>query len=302
MISGGFGGVLPAVVTPVDESGRFERRAFERLLGRLYTAGVDGVYVCGSTGEGLQLGLDDRRAAVEAAVELSPSRAQVIAHVGAAATADALALARHAARAGAGAISSLPPPGRFGFRELREYYTRLAGETGLPLFLYYFPDMGGPALALEDLLELCALSGVAGIKITDFDLYRLRLLKQAGAVVFSGRDEVMVAGLLMGADGAIGTFYNLLPEEAVRIHRLARAGRWEEARATQDRVNALVRAVGPFPLFPAVKQLLEWSGIDCGGCLPPRLRLAPEERDRLRARVRDAGFPALLAAAPAVQR
>ena len=295
-----FGGVLPAVVTPVDEEGKFQREPFERLLARLYGAGVDGIYVCGSTGEGMQLAVGQRCAVVEAAVDLSPSGAQVIVHVGAAAAEDALSLARHAGRVGASAVSSLPPPGRFGFRELREYYTRLSDETGLPLFLYYFPDAGGPVLSVEELLELCALPRVAGIKITDFDLYRLRTLKQTGTVVFSGRDEVMVAGLLMGADGAIGTFYNLLPEEAVRIHRLARAGRWEEARASQDRINALVRAVSPFPLFPAVKQLLEWSGIDCGGCLPPRLRLEPVEQEQLRDRVREAGFPALVASAPAV--
>lgn len=298
MTAGRFGGVLPAVVTPVGEAGQFERTPFERLLGRLYAAGVDGIYVCGSTGEGMQLSVEQRRAVAEAAVELSPSGAQVIVHVGASAAEDALTLARHAVRAGASAVSSLPPPGKFGFRELREYYARLAGETGLPLFLYYYPEVGGSVLTLDELLELCALPRVAGIKITDFDLYRLRMLKEAGAVVFSGRDEVMVAGLLMGADGAIGTFYNLLPGEAVRIHRLARAGRWEEARDTQDRINSLVRVVAPFPLFPAVKQLLEWSGIDCGGCLPPRLRLEPAEREELRRRARDAGFPALIAAAP----
>lgn len=289
-----FGGVLPAAVTPVNKAGSFQRPAFERLLQRLYGAGVDGVYVCGSTGEGMQLSAGVRREVAEAAVALSPPGAQVIVHVGAAAAREALDLTRHAAAAGASAVSSLPPPGRFGFRELREYYARLAGETGLPLFLYYFPAMTGAELSLDQLLELCALEGVVGIKITDFDLYRLRTLSQTGAIVFSGRDEVLAAGLLMGAQGTIGTFYNLLPGEAVRLHRLARAGRWEEAVAVQDRINALIRAVSPFPIFPAVKQLLEWSGMPCGHCLPPRLPLEAEQRERLRRRVREAGFDSLL--------
>ena len=291
-----FGGVVPAAVTPVDEAGSFQPPAFERLLQRLYGAGVDGVYVCGSTGEGMQLSGGVRREVAEAAVALSPPGAQVIVHVGAAAAREALDLARHAAAIGASAVSSLPPPGRFGFRELREYYARLAGETGLPLFLYYFPAMTGAELSLDQLLELCALEGVAGIKITDFDLCRLRTLSQAGAIVFSGRDEVLAAGLLMGAHGTIGTFYNLLPGEAVRLHRLARAGRWEEAVAVQDRINALIRAVSPFPIFPAVKQLLEWTGLPCGRCLPPRLPLETEQRERLRRRVREAGFDSLLTA------
>lgn len=294
MTGEGYGGVLPAVVTPVDGAGRFQRPVFGRLLERLYDAGVDGVYVCGTTGEGMQLEVGERKAVAEAAVRLSPPGTQVIVHVGAAVAADALELARHAAGTGASAVSSLPPPGQFGFRELREYYTRLAVETGLPLFLYYFPAAGGRSFSLDELQELCALPGVKGIKITDFDLCRLRMLKAAGAVVFSGRDEVMVAGLLMGAIGAIGTFYNLLPGEAVRLHRLARAGRWEEAVLLQDRINALVRALAPFPLLPAVKQVLEWNGLDCGYCLPPRLPLTEAERAELWARLEAADFTELL--------
>lgn len=289
-----FGGILPAVVTPVDRAGRFQRDPFERLLTRLYAAGVDGVYVCGSTGEGMQQPLAQRQEVAEAAVQASPAAKQVIVHVGAAALADAVALARHAAAAGAHAISSLPPPGSFSFAELRNYYARLAGETDLPLFLYYFPAAGGPQLELEQLLALCALPGVAGLKMTDFDLYRMRMVKQSGVTVFCGRDEVLVAGLLMGADGGIGTFYNLLPEVVVRLYADARAGEWEAARREQDRINALVRALADVPLFPAVKQLLAWGGLPCGECLPPREPLTAAQQETLRTRVRAAGLEGAL--------
>ena len=77
----------------------------------------------------------------------------------------------------------------------------------------------------------------------------------------------------MGANGGIGTFYNLLPELFVEIYEAATAGRWDDARAAQQRVNALIRITLQFPLFPAVKQMLAWSGLDCGACLPPRGRL-----------------------------
>ena len=289
-----FGGILPAAVTPVDPDGSFRREVFLQLLGRLYAAGVDGVYVCGTTGEGLLQSAAQRRDVAAAAVDASPAGKQVIVHVGAPSTREAVELARHAGRIGASAVSSLPPAGAYTFREIRGYYARLAGEAGTPLFLYYFPNTGGPALELDQLLELCALPGVAGIKITDFDLYRLRALKQEGAVVFNGRDEVLVAGLLMGADGGIGTFYNLLPEAVTRIFALARSGDWTGARAEQDRVNALVRALSPFPLFPAVKQVLEWSGLACGPCIAPREPLTAEEAVRLRQRLEDAALLPLL--------
>lgn len=231
-----------------------------------------------------------RREVAAAAVELSPAGARVIVHVGAPSTSEAVDLARHAGRAGAAAVSSLPPTGGYSFREIRGYYARLAEAAGVPLFLYYFPTVAPVPLELEQILELCSLPGVAGIKLTDFDLYRLWALKREGVTVFNGRDEVLVAGLLMGADGGIGTFYNLLPATFVRLYERARAGDWTAARAEQDRVNALVRAVSGFSLFPAAKQILEWSGLPCGPCLEPRAPLNDVERDRLRRRIEAEGL------------
>src|SRR5690606_16972469 len=97
-VTGGSGGILPAAVTPLDAEGRFRRDVFERLLGRLYAAGVDGVYVCGTTGEGMLQPAAQRREVAAAAVGLSPPGNRVVVHVGAPSTAEAVDLARHAGR------------------------------------------------------------------------------------------------------------------------------------------------------------------------------------------------------------
>jgi N-acetylneuraminate lyase len=287
-------GILPAAVTPVDDEGRFEPAVFEQLLARLYDAGVHGVYLCGSTGEGMLQSRGQRQAVVESAMACTPRDRHVVVHVGAASLAEAVALSSHAAKAGAHAVSSLPPSsGQFSFADLLRYYEALAGASELPLLVYYFPDVA-PAIATGDQLEaLCALPNVAGLKFTDFDLYRMANLRRAGRSIFNGRDEVLAAGLLMGADGGIGTFYNLVPELFVEIYTAARAGRWDAARAAQQRVNSLIRIVLGFPLFPAVKQMLLWSGLDCGPCLPPRARLDADQQDQLRAALIAGGFPEL---------
>jgi len=98
----------------------------------------------------------------------------------------------------------------------------------------------------------------------------------------------------MGADGGIGTFYNLLPETFVEIWRHARAGDWAAARVAQDRVNTLIELTLRFPVFPAVKKMIEWSGIECGPCLAPRRTLTASEEDGLRAALPNAGFACLL--------
>ena len=219
-------GILPATVTPLDHDGRFAPAVFERLLERLYGAGVHGVYVCGTTGEGMLQTLGQRQRIVETAVASTPHGRRVVVHVGAASLEEALALSSHAARAGAHAISSLPPlSGQFGFPEVFRYYEALARTSDLPLLVYYFPDLSPAISSAEQLESLCALPNVFGVKFTDFDLYRLSLLTRPDRCLFNGRDEVLAAGLLMGADGGIGTFYNLVPALFVRIYTAAAAGR-----------------------------------------------------------------------------
>src|SRR5574337_309720 len=220
-----FRGVFPAVVTPFNTDGEFAAEPFERLLARLYEAGAHGVYACGQTGEGILQPVSMRQQVAEAALRSTPKGRTVILHVGSARLADAIQLARHAERIGAGAVSSLPPAGNYSFAELRSYYHQLAEATSLPLLVYYYPEASRLTVTLDQLLDLCSIPNVAGLKFTDFDLYKLHQIRQSGKVIFNGRDEVFGAGLLMGAGGGIGTFYNLVPELFLLIYESAIAGK-----------------------------------------------------------------------------
>ncbi len=289
-------GILPATITPFDSQGRFAPAVFEQLLARLYAAGVHGVYVCGTTGEGMLQSKEQRQAIVETAVASTPRGRQVVVHVGAASLDDARELTRHAAKAGAQAISSLPPlSASFSFSQVRAYYASLAQASDLPLVVYFFPEICSSISTADQLEELCALPNVIGVKFTDFDLFKLSQVVRPGRCVFNGRDEVLAAGLLMGANGGIGTFYNLVPELFVRIYTEAEAGNWDPVRAVQHQVNTLIRLTLRFPLFPAVKQILDWSGLDCGPCLPPRALLNDDERRSLRESLLAEGFDGLIA-------
>jgi N-acetylneuraminate lyase len=277
-----FQGILPALVTPVNEREEFAPQVFERLLAHVYEAGSHGVYVCGQTGEGLLQSVAMRQQVAEAAVRNSPRGKLVVIHVGSARLPDAIQLARHAERIGASAVSSLPPAGDYTFAELRRYYQDLAGASGLPLLVYYFPSLCQAIATLDQILALCEIPRVVGLKFTDFDLYKLHQIHLAGKVIFNGRDEVFAAGMLMGASGGIGSFYNLVPELFVRVYECARAGQWEEARSAQDQINELIHIVLGFPAFPAIKTILKWRGLDCGGCLAPRSNLTEAGQLQLR--------------------
>lgn len=276
-------GILPAAVTPLDEDGRFLPAAFEKLCEYLYSSGVDGLYVCGQTGEGLQQSLEQRKRVVEAAVRATPQGRKVIAHVGATATAQAVELARHAEAAGAHAVSSLPPAGAYSMEEVRGYYQAIAAATSLPLLIYYFPGFSAAPKTLSDLTSLCEIPNVAGLKFTSMDLFMLGELKRQGAVIFNGFDEILAAGLLMGADGGIGSFYNVFPHWFVALYQAAQRRDWAEARALQMRINEVIRIGLRYPAHAAVKEMLRWLGIDCGVCVLPRRRLGEAEIRELRA-------------------
>jgi N-acetylneuraminate lyase len=279
-------GIFPALITPFDEQGQVAHGPLARLLERVYAAGVQGVYVCGTTGEGLLQSVASRREVVDVVVGNTPRDRVVIVHVGAAAFDDVRELTRHATRAGAHAISSLPPSGvGVGFNDARRYYEALATCSDLPLVVYYFPDAYDSISSAAHLIDLCALPNVVGVKFTDFDLATLAATAATGCPVLNGRDEVLAAGLLMGARGGVGSFYNLMPERFVRLHALALAGRWGEARTEQEAINQVISAVLRFPLFPAIKQVLTWSGIPCGTCLLPRAPLTSEQLRELRVAV-----------------
>jgi N-acetylneuraminate lyase len=286
----GLKGIIPAVVTPIDAKERFAPAAFEALLEKVYSAGVHGIYVCGQTGEGLLQTVEQRKSVAEASMRYSPKGKQVIVHVGAYRTADAVELARHAHGIGVTAVSALPPLGPYSFEEIHAYYQEIAAASDLPVLVYYFPEVCPAIKTAEQILQLCAIPNVVGLKFTDFDLYRMRYIKQRGALIFNGRDEVLSAGLLMGADGGIGTFYNIVPELFVELYNHALRGNWIGACAVQDRVNAIVRATLRFPVFPAIKQILRWSGVECGRCIRPRAGLTPEQTSELRRSLEECGL------------
>ncbi|MDZ4801200.1 MAG: dihydrodipicolinate synthase family protein [Bryobacteraceae bacterium] len=283
-------GIFPALLTPLTPAGSLNRDSLALLLDRLYDAGCNGVYIAGSTGEGMLLPLEVREALAEAVVELSPPDRKVIVHVGANSTASAVRLATHAERCGADVISSIAPNGPFSIDEVEMYYRTLAESTSLPLLLYFFPASSQSVTGYAQIERLCRIRGVAGLKFTSFDLYTLNRCKALGKLVFNGHDEVLAAGLLMGADGGIGSIYNLEPQLFVSLYAATQAGDWTEARRLQDRVNALITIVLGYPLFPTLKLILRWRGIDCGDCVPPCRALTTEEHERLHAQLATAGF------------
>lgn len=256
-------GLYPAFLTPLDANRRLNRQVAQNLLQHLLATGMDGVYVAGTTGEGLRLALEERKALVETLMPVLPKSKRILVHVGSPNLGDAIQLANHAVEHGAHAVSSLPPQGDA--RTVHAYYEELARESALPLILYYFPKASPQAFTdPQQLLDICDIPNIVGVKFTDFNVYLMHKLVSRGKLVFNGYDEALASGLLMGAQGGIGSTYNVMPELYLDIYRASQQGRWEEARQAQYRANEVIDLLLTFPFFPALRAAMKTRGFDCG--------------------------------------
>jgi N-acetylneuraminate lyase len=271
------GGIIPALVTPYRADGTIHRQSLIAIVERCLADGADGFYVCGSTGEAFLLSTEERKAALETVTGAAAERALVIAHVGSIRTDEAIELARHAAGLGVDAMSAVPPF-YYGFRpdEILGYYRDLLAACDLPMVIYNFPASSGVTLDPSWASGLLLDPRVAAVKHTSMDLYRLERMRdlRPDLKVLNGHDEVFLGGLALGADGAIGSTFNLLTRHFREISRRHSSGDVSGAHDLQVDVNRFIEVLIGAGVFPGIKHLLERLGIPCGPCRRPFLPLS----------------------------
>jgi len=259
------------MLTPLDESGEPNLQAVEQLVDWFVRAGLDGLYLTGSTGQWPLLNPDQRKAVAERAVRAAAGRIKTMVHVGAVATEDAAALARHARSIGADAISCVAPIYYSASPDATFEHYRRIGEAGeLPLFAYHLSQVNQLSIDAREYVErLLAVPHIAGMKFTDRDLYQFGLIHAYAGErlqLFSGADELLCQAVLCGAIGAIGTFYNVWGVACRKARREFAAGSVEEGRrfmlVFQRAIHEVMRGQGVWSFLRGA--MLLKSGIDVG--------------------------------------
>ena len=245
-----FHGVVPPVLTPLLEDGSVDHESFERLIERLIDGGVHGVFVLGSSGEVAYLDDDARREVLTAAVKIVAGRVPVMAGVIDISTNRVLTQIAMAQEAGVDAIVATAPMYiRTDDSEIEVHFRTLAAATSLPLFAYDLPVCVNVKLGLDLLMRLGKDGILAGVKDSSGDDVGFRRLvaanKAAGSPmsIFTGHEAVVDGMLLLGADGLVPGLGNVDPAGYVKLWDLAQEGKWDEARAEQDRLAALFEIV-----------------------------------------------------------
>ncbi len=288
-----FKGVMPALVTPLNPDETINTDSLKRLIRWHMDSGMDGFYVCGATGEGPVVAPAERMKLAEIAREETRGRAKLLVHVGAIDLKTAVELAKHAGRIGADAVSSVPPFFfGYGEKEIAQYYTALSDAAGLPLIMYCSP-LSGVNITCDMVECFLKIPRAVGVKWTSYDYYSMHRIKEmrGGDVnVLNGPDECLLCGLAMGADGGIGSTYNVMPRVFRELYDAFRQGDVARAQELQYKANRLIGVMIRFGVQPALKETLAFMGYDCGKCVYPMRRLNDDERAGLRAALNDLRF------------
>ncbi len=278
-----FKGVYAALMTPFHADGSIDFEALKQLADHCINAGLNGLYVGGSTGEGFLLTEEERMDVFRTVGEHMAGKCNLFAHVGAISTDSAIRMAKVAEQSGFDAVSAVAPfYYSFPLEAIKTYYSDIMHATDLPMLMYNFPNAGGFNGMLDVVNEFIQDDKLLGIKHTSQNLFELEMFKhlERDLFVFNGFDEMLVAGLSMGADGGIGSTYNFMPGIILDIYNSFNAGNIQAAQKAQEKANRIIEAMLPYGVFQMEKEILKNIGVPVGECRKPFLPLSEEGKQK----------------------
>ena len=284
-----FKGLIAATVTPMLRNGEVNYGMIDTYAEFLIRQGVNGVFVCGTTGESLFLDATERMKIAECWVKYA-DKLDVFVHVGCVSYKDAQKLAEHAQKSGASAISAMGPcflqPK--GVLELVEYNEMIAEKApDIPYYYYHIPGTSGVNINMLDFLRIADkyIPNLNGIKYTSYNTMEMQeciSFDNNKFDILHGHDETLLNGLILGATGGIGTSYNITASYYNKLLAAFYAGKVTEAVKMQNDILPFIRLMIKHEnAIVGIKAMLNIIGIDCGPCRLPLRNLTLEEMQNL---------------------
>ncbi|NND04952.1 MAG: N-acetylneuraminate lyase [Saprospiraceae bacterium] len=278
-------GLVAAPFTPFLPNGNLNLDQIPRLVDHYVTNELEGLFVCGSTGEGPSLTSAERMQVAEHFHDSAKGSLRLWIHIGHSSLAEAKILAQHAQSLGVDAISATLPT-----------YYKIESESVLidclqeissaaestPFYYYHIPSLTGVVVDVVSLLESVqeSIPNFAGIKFSSPALHDFQACVVAVDKKFDmlyGADEMFLPALSVGAQGFIGSTYNFMAPIYFQIRSAFESGDLVHARNLQNWVIEVVRLLLKYGLLPTQKSIMHRLGLDCG---PVRLPLkSPSKQD-----------------------
>jgi dihydrodipicolinate synthase/N-acetylneuraminate lyase len=296
------GGTVIPLPTPFDERGEVDEKVFRQIIDFEVSAGADGVMACGSYGQGPVMRPDQRKRVAEIALDEVKRRVPVIIHVGAPDIQTVLELAEHSGKIGVDGLLIVPPYYYTDHNEyeITEHYKAVAKKVSLPIYIYNNKRYAGIDITPDYARRLVeAVPTIRGVKLAWGTLQEstsyIEALKGHDFGVFPGTPTDTVEGVGIGIRGTIPPLGSVFPEICIETWRAAVRKEQEQALALQEKlrkINGVVADLTKKVGRTAYKELYRLRGIEMK-MYPrwPAKQINDAERDDLRAKLADAGWP-----------
>lgn len=280
-------GVIPPIVTPVDENENIDEKGLIRVIDHVLDGGVHGVFVMGSNGEFYAMDEENQRRAIEITVNHVAGRVPVYAGVGEITTKACIRLVKQAEKAGADAVTLLTPMFiKLTDEELYEHFTKIAESTTIPVLLYNNPGKTANNISAKLVRRLAQVENIIGIKNTSLDFSQtIQFIEVTRGIenfkVLAGSDYYIYATLAYGGAGCVAGTANVAPGLVADIYEKYMKGDLEGAMKAQFDLIPL-RDTYNYGSFPVVmKDCLNLMGLDIGHPVMPIQHCSEEKMNEL---------------------
>ncbi len=288
-----FKGIISALITPFDSSGRINRPVLKKLLDAQVKAGINGFFISGTAGLGPVMPIVQRKVLTELVYSIVGKKSVIIDQVGSPDTATSIELAKHAEKIGVDGIALMAPYYyAHDSTSLYAHFVRVAKSVSIPVFLYNIPRNAQVNLTADFIKKVnSSAPNVIGVKDSSRNYeHLLTLIEQLeNYVIINGTDSYLYPALVMGCHAAVTGYSNAFPELYVKLYKNFKESKNNAAKKNQSKINE-VRTLLSTPQITAVYEAVKIRGIDVGNPRPPFRPATPQEKASIRRGLKQIGL------------
>ena len=262
-------GIIPPIITPMNEDESFNEAEFRKQIERQIEGGVHGIFCYGTNGECYALNTQEKEEILKAAVDQIKGRVPVYAGTGCITTKETVEMSKRAEALGA--VSQ---------DELYEHYVTVAEAVKIPIVLYNIPARTGCSITPETVARLAEIDNIVGAKDSSGNWDNLKayieLTRDKDFAVISGNDSLILSALKEGGVGGIAGCANVYPHNMVAIYERFKAGDLEGAQAAQDAIASFRACFKYGNPNTIVKTAVGLLGYPVGKCRKPFYSMSEE--------------------------
>ncbi len=270
-------GIIPPILTPMNEDESLNLEELRRQIERLLAGGVHGLFAFGTNGEGYILSEEEKYRVLEVMIDQVKGRVPVYAGTGCISTRDTIRQSVEAERMGADVLSIITPSfAAASQKELYDHYVAVAKHVNIPIILYNIPQRTGNRLLPETVRDLMRdVDVIVGAKDSSGDIDNLKAyIRMAGEVdkktaILAGNDGAILTCLKEGGAGGIAGRANIWPGTLADIYNKFVSGDLEGAQKAQDAIAVLSAAFKFGNPNTVIKRAVEMLGYPVGRCRAP---------------------------------